>query len=190
MQTRKNCKRPGLKQPDLGIAKVRIFLAMPRLQCKAGSENSETGQAAMPHCNVSVRWKISGRVRFQFRTLVRTGVWRGFLFRPRTLRTAEISRKSEKGTLMFCAKPWYAPNPGSEKIRHLRAKHRSSCGKFWRFGPGNAGQISEKEKAHKHKQIFPVTAQVGRGLPTGWSGVSRPVARGQKLCAVCGTQGK
>ena len=46
----------------------------------------------------------------------------------------------------------------------------------------NSGQ----EKAHKHKQIFPVTARAG-----GWSpdlvggGVSRPVARGQKfMCCV------
>ena len=48
-----------------------------------------------------------------------------------------------------------------------------------------------KEKAHKHKPIFPVTARVGGGvgLPTGWPGVSRPVARVKSLCAVCGTQG-
>ena len=39
---------------------------------------------------------------------------------------------------------------------------------------------SGKEKAHKHKQIFPVTARVGGGgLAPGWPGVSRPVARGQ-----------
>ena len=46
-------------------------------------------------------------------------------------------------------------------------------------------QVSGKEKAHKHKQIFPVTARVGggspdrvaRGLPTG--------GRGQKfMCRV------
>ena len=46
---------------------------------------------------------------------------------------------------------------------------------------------SGKEKAHKHKQIFPVTARAGGGgLPTGWGGgVSRPVARGQKfMCCV------
>ena len=43
-----------------------------------------------------------------------------------------------------------------------------------------------KEKAHKHKQIFPVTARVRGGvLPTGLPGVSRPVARGQKfMCCV------
>ena len=39
---------------------------------------------------------------------------------------------------------------------------------------------SGKEKAHKHKQFFPVIARVGGGLPTGWPGVKR-------LCAVCGT---
>ena len=45
--------------------------------------------------------------------------------------------------------------------------------------------LSGKEKAHKHKQILPVTARVGGGLPTGWPGVSRPVARSQKLmCCV------
>ena len=44
---------------------------------------------------------------------------------------------------------------------------------------------SGKEKAHKHKQIFPVTARAGGGLLTGWGGVSRPVARGQKfMCCV------
>ena len=50
--------------------------------------------------------------------------------------------------------------------------------------PGSSG----KEKAHKHKQIYPVTARVWGGLPTrstGWPGVSRPVARGQKfMCCV------
>ena len=43
-----------------------------------------------------------------------------------------------------------------------------------------------KEKAHKHKQIFPVTARVGGGVsrPVG-GGVSRPVARGQMfMCCV------
>ena len=43
-------------------------------------------------------------------------------------------------------------------------------------------QKSGTEKAHKHKQISPVTAQVGGGLPTGWPGV-------KSLCAMCGTQG-
>ena len=40
-----------------------------------------------------------------------------------------------------------------------------------------SSEESGKEKAHKHKQIFPVTARAG--------GVSRPVARGQKfMCCV------
>ena len=43
------------------------------------------------------------------------------------------------------------------------------------------GISSGKEKAHKHKQSFPVTAPGGGGLPAGWPGVSRPVARGQKF---------
>ena len=48
------------------------------------------------------------------------------------------------------------------------------------------GRPSGKGKAHKHKLIFPVTARVGGGgLPTGWPGVSRPVARGQRfMCCV------
>ena len=48
------------------------------------------------------------------------------------------------------------------------------------------GGESGKEKARKHKHIFPVTARVGGDLPTGWGGgVSRPVARGQKfMCCV------
>ena len=53
--------------------------------------------------------------------------------------------------------------------------------------PPHQGQYSGKEKAHKHKQIFPVTARAGGGgLPTGWGGgVYRPVARGQKfMCCV------
>ena len=56
---------------------------------------------------------------------------------------------------------------------------------FSRGFPQNFSE--EKEKAHKHKQILPVTARVGGGggLPTGWPGVSRPVARGQKfMCCV------
>ena len=49
----------------------------------------------------------------------------------------------------------------------------------------NIACLSGKEKAHKHEQIFPVTARVGGCLPTGWPGVSRPVARGQKfMCCV------
>ena len=49
---------------------------------------------------------------------------------------------------------------------------------------------SGKEKAHKHKQIFSVTARAGGGVsrpggggsPDRWPGV-------KSLCAVCGTQG-
>ena len=54
------------------------------------------------------------------------------------------------------------------------------------FQPETGAETSGKEKAHKHKQIFPVTARVGGGgFPTGWPGVSRPVARGQKfMCCV------
>ena len=49
----------------------------------------------------------------------------------------------------------------------------------------NVSPALRKGKGHKHKQTFPVTARVGGGLPTGWPGVSRPVARGQKfMCCV------
>ena len=45
---------------------------------------------------------------------------------------------------------------------------------------------SGKEKAHKHKQNFPVTARVGGGgLPTGWPGVSRPGGQGSKVYVLC-----
>ena len=55
---------------------------------------------------------------------------------------------------------------------------------------GTMGFNSGKEKAHKHKQISPVTARagggspdrVGEGSPDRWPGV-------KSLCAVCGTQG-
>ena len=55
----------------------------------------------------------------------------------------------------------------------------------------NEAEKSGKEKAHKHKHIFPVTARAGGG------GVSRPGGGGspdrwpgvKSLCAVCGTQG-
>ena len=43
-------------------------------------------------------------------------------------------------------------------------------------------KFSGKEKAHKHKQIVPVTARVGGGSPDRVGGV-------KSLCAVCGTQG-
>ena len=58
------------------------------------------------------------------------------------------------------------------------------------FGPSLSLQLvskfSGKEKAHKHKQIFPVTAPVGGGgLPTGWPGVSRPGGQGSKVYVLC-----
>ena len=48
------------------------------------------------------------------------------------------------------------------------------------------GVLRKGKGTHKQKQNFPVTARVGGGgLPTGWPGVSRPVARGQKfMCCV------
>ena len=43
--------------------------------------------------------------------------------------------------------------------------------------------LSGKKKAHKHKQIFPVTGWAGGGgSPDRWPGF-------KSLCAVCGTQG-
>ena len=65
-------------------------------------------------------------------------------------------------------------------------------------GMFSEGPESGKEKAHRHKQIFPVTARAGGGLPTGWGG-GLPTGWGggspdwwpgvKSLCAVCGTQG-
>ena len=59
--------------------------------------------------------------------------------------------------------------------------------------PQNAGQKkhqsqlnSGKEKAHKHKQIFPVTARWGGGLPTGWGGGGLPTGgQGSKVYVLC-----
>ena len=52
------------------------------------------------------------------------------------------------------------------------------------FGDVSGGSTSGKDKAHKDKQFFPVTARIkgGGGLPTGWPGVKR-------LCGMCRTQG-
>ena len=59
-----------------------------------------------------------------------------------------------------------------------RSIFSTAAGRVW---PRESG----KEKAHKHKQIFPVTARVGgvsrQGSPDRWPGV-------KSLCAVCGTQ--
>ena len=51
------------------------------------------------------------------------------------------------------------------------------------------GKISGKEKAHEHKQIFPLTARGGGGLPTGWPGPPDRWPGVKSSCAVCGTQG-
>ena len=44
--------------------------------------------------------------------------------------------------------------------------------------------FSVKEKAHKHKQIFPVTARAG-GLPTGWGGGLPTGGQGSKVHVLC-----
>ena len=44
---------------------------------------------------------------------------------------------------------------------------------------------SGKEKAHKHKQIFPVTARAGGGLPTGWGGGLPTGGQGSKVYVLC-----
>ena len=53
------------------------------------------------------------------RSLVRTGVWRVFwiALQKNTFKTAEKRRRNpgKKGTSIFCAKLWYAPNPGSKE---------------------------------------------------------------------------
>ena len=48
---------------------------------------------------------------------------------------------------------------------------------------------SGKEKAHKHKQTFPVTARAGGGSPDRVGGSPDRWPRVKSLCAVCGTQG-
>ena len=49
----------------------------------------------------------------------------------------------------------------------------------------SSGHISGKEKAHEHKQIFPVTARGGGSPDRVGGGVSRPVGRGRKfMCCV------
>ena len=54
-------------------------------------------------------------------------------------------------------------------------------------------RMSGKEKnSHKHKQIFPVTAQAGGGSPEPGGGGAKSPDRWpgvKSLCAVCGTQG-
>ena len=50
---------------------------------------------------------------------------------------------------------------------------------------GRPSHNSGKEKAHKHRQIFPVTAWAGGVSRPGGGGVSRPVSRAQKfMCCV------
>ena len=81
----------------------------------------------------------------------------------------------------------YTPVSFSFFLPELQASsvEPSLCPQFVSPGCASASDCSGKEKAHKHKQIFPVTARVGGGLPTGWPGVSRLVARGQKfMCCV------
>ena len=68
--------------------------------------------------------------------------------------------------------------PVTRRVRGFMGKARQV-----QIRGGGAG--SGKEKAQKHKQFFPVIAWVGGRLSTGWPGVSRPVARGQKfMCCV------
>ena len=59
----------------------------------------------------------------------------------------------------------------------------------WGSGGGCPNLAFQERKRHINiNKFFFVTDRVARGLPTGWPGVSRPVARGQKkkvyvLCA-------
>ena len=91
--------------------------------------------------------QVNGK-RFN-RTLVRTGVWRGFWNRPRAFKTAEISRKSWKKALL---KP--VPNSGMhqtlvEKISDVMSPLASQDGHRHRNHPKKA-----------HKSLTP-------GHPTG-----------------------
>ena len=54
-------------------------------------------------------------------SLVHTGVWRGFLKSPSNPQTAERRKSLKRAPFIFCAKLWYAPNPGSKEISGHRA---------------------------------------------------------------------
>ena len=72
----------------------------------------------------------------------------------------------------------------------IQGKLSSRCRPRGAFVTTKVMNFFRKGKAHKHKQIFPVTARAGRGVsrpcgggsPDRWPGV-------KSLCAVCGTQG-
>ena len=59
------------------------------------------------------------------RTLLCTGVWRGFCFCPRTLKNAEISRKSEPGICNcgFVLLPFSVPNTGMHQTLVEKTTH-------------------------------------------------------------------
>ena len=73
--------------------------------------------------------------------------------------------------------------------RTTKGMENSSDGKPVHVSGVSCALASGKEKAHKHKQIFPVTARAGGGLPTGWGGSPDRWPGVRSLCAVCGTQG-
>ena len=84
------------------------------------------------------------------RGLVRTGVWRGVLKSPLSPPNCSNKQKIlEKGTFIFCAKPWYAPNPGSKEID---ADFLRKTADFLRFtpSPGASSTWRTQETAETH----------------------------------------
>ena len=77
--------------------------------------------------------RIMNKRAFLNQTLVRTGV----LFSPSNPQNCRKNRKSWKRTLHFCAKSWYAPNPGSKEIR-------SFPGPFRRRGDPTSESLSKR----------------------------------------------
>ena len=55
----------------------------------------------------------------------------------------------------------------------------------WRVSTSSGKKSVSQEKAHKHKQIFPVTARAGEGLPTGWGGGLPTGGQGSKVYVLC-----
>ena len=77
------------------------------------------------------------------RTLVRTGVWRRACFCPRTQNCRKKQTILKKGAFIFCAKPWYAPNPGPKRSDVFHTKfsplklgaNRSLCRRLFLVPP-------------------------------------------------------
>ena len=84
----------------------------------------------LPKTRWACFWHKNIGKRFN-RSLVRTGVWRGFWNRPRTLRTAERRGKSRKRALLFSA-----PNLGMHQTQaQKRSENNRLRGARWVLSP-------------------------------------------------------